>query len=92
MPIDSATTKNKKSLDEEVDEMIREADTDGDGQINYEELWALVSEPGKLKLAFISDSLVACFGLSEIVVLRNKCGSEISKKIFRVCWDELVQK
>jgi len=27
----------EKLTDEEVDEMIREADTDGDGQINYEE-------------------------------------------------------
>eukprot|EP00662_Eupelagonemidae_sp_cell21_P053784 gene53784-41631_t len=28
---------NEKLTDEEVDEMIREADVDGDGQINYEE-------------------------------------------------------
>ena len=27
----------EKLTDEEVDEMIREADVDGDGQINYEE-------------------------------------------------------
>jgi len=27
----------EKSTDEEVDEMIREADIDGDGQVNYEE-------------------------------------------------------
>ena len=27
----------EKLTDEEVDEMIREADIDGDGQINYEE-------------------------------------------------------
>jgi calmodulin len=31
------TTLGEKLSDEEVDEMIREADIDGDGQINYEE-------------------------------------------------------
>ena len=31
------TNLGEKLSDEEVDEMIREADIDGDGQINYEE-------------------------------------------------------
>ena len=31
------TTLGEKLTDQEVDEMIREADVDGDGQINYEE-------------------------------------------------------
>ena len=31
------TTLGEKLTDEEVDEMIREADVDNDGQINYEE-------------------------------------------------------
>ena len=29
----------EKLSDAEVDEMIREADVDGDGQINYEGMW-----------------------------------------------------
>lgn len=31
------TNLGEKLTEEEVDEMIREADVDGDGQINYEE-------------------------------------------------------
>ncbi|XP_037505745.1 calmodulin-beta [Rhipicephalus sanguineus] len=37
------TTLGEKLTDEEVDAMIREADTDGDGQINYEEFVALMT-------------------------------------------------
>ena len=33
------TNLGEKLTDEEVDEMIREADIDGDGQINYEGKW-----------------------------------------------------
>src|SRR5690242_11259047 len=35
------TNLGEKLTDEEVDEMIREADIDGDGQINYEEVPAV---------------------------------------------------
>ncbi|KAH8025819.1 hypothetical protein HPB51_012141 [Rhipicephalus microplus] len=37
------TTLGEKLTEEEVDAMIREADTDGDGQINYEEFVALIT-------------------------------------------------
>ena len=37
------TNLGEKLTDEEVDEMIREADIDGDGQVNYEGKWLLSS-------------------------------------------------
>jgi Ca2+-binding EF-hand superfamily protein len=44
----------EKLTDEEVDEMIREADVDGDGQINYEEfVKMMVSETSKVRTSHI---------------------------------------
>lgn len=40
------TNLGEKLTDEEVDEMIREADIDGDGQVNYEGKWLLGAGPG----------------------------------------------
>ena len=37
------TNLGEKLTDEEVDEMIREADIDGDGQVNYEEVVAMMT-------------------------------------------------
>merc|ERR1712171_1534 len=40
------TNLGEKLTDEEVDEMIREADVDGDGQINYEEFVKMMRAKG----------------------------------------------
>merc|ERR1711988_1445790 len=37
------TNLGEKLTDEEVDEMIREADVDGDGQVNYEEFVTMMT-------------------------------------------------
>uniref|UniRef100_A0A8R1XSG6 Calmodulin n=1 Tax=Onchocerca volvulus TaxID=6282 RepID=A0A8R1XSG6_ONCVO len=42
------TNLGEKLTDEEVDEMIREADIDGDGQVNYE------------VLAMADDAIIKC--------------------------------
>nr|XP_037276735.1 calmodulin-beta-like [Rhipicephalus microplus] len=56
------TTLGEKLTDEEVDAMIREADMDGDGQVNYEEFVALITtvekeEQALRKIIKMSDSL-----------------------------------
>jgi calmodulin len=38
------TNLGEKLTDEEVDEMIREADVDGDGQINYQEFLEMMAK------------------------------------------------
>lgn len=42
-PVFSSRTAGEKLSDAEVDEMIREADVDGDGQINYDEFVKMMS-------------------------------------------------
>lgn len=42
------TNLGEKLTDEEVDEMIREADIDGDGQVNYEGKWLTMNKVSEI--------------------------------------------
>merc|ERR1712242_653940 len=54
------TNLGEKLTDEEVDEMIREADVDGDGQINYEEF---------VKMMMAKSRVVTVDGVSATLVI-----------------------
>jgi len=53
------TNLGEKLTDEEVDEMIREADIDGDGQVNYEGIFPLIES------SFIHSYIIVPFIIPE---------------------------
>ncbi len=66
------TNLGEKLTDEEVDEMIREADLDGDGQINYEEFVKMVCVSWLIPSRRVSVSFpnCPCFALPHICFSR----------------------
>ena len=71
------TNLGEKLTDEEVDEMIREADIDGDGQVNYEEFVAMMtSKQTQNKLLFTIFCLFLCIFKSSW--LQKRSGPESS--------------
>ena len=50
---DRMTNLGEKLSDNEVDEMIREADVDGDGQINYDEFVKVGKLPNSLHASLL---------------------------------------
>lgn len=89
------TNLGEKLTDEEVDEMIREADIDGDGHINYEEFvrmmmarWFLMHITMIFRLAFIYFNFfydILCFWY-----LSHSFLIEIKLNKFQFLWSVLV--
>ena len=63
----------EKLTDDEVDEMMREADTDGDGQVNYRGM------AGPLIVGIILQNLFICFVVYYILTLFGRQTSMIVK-------------
>ena len=66
------TNLGEKLTDEEVDEMIREADIDGDGQVNYEGMFVAFKEyikPTTFRVCDDDDNEVDGFHMKPNMVL-----------------------
>ena len=62
------TNLGEKLTDEEVDEMIREADIDGDGQVNYEGMYLLI----KRLLGGVTNDIILIFPAEFVAMMTSK--------------------
>ena len=77
------TNLGEKLSETEVDEMIREADVDGDGQINYEgalELYVI-----RLRGFELMADLFPCYAYSEFVKVRSSSCS-LETRVLTLCF------